>query len=170
MISSDFVFYHLSASLIFTLITSRHLLFETDKINKRRDSNYIVNYCYCATMAFSSTCKSSTLIFFSFGILFFAILLKFVILPVAIEYTISKSMKLIEGYDIYNAWYNPPNITVSKFYFFHIENPDEIRKGGKPKVQEIGPFVHETRGVFTCSILASSVTILVSIVVILTSI
>lgn len=98
-------------------------------------------------MAFSSTCKSSTLIFFSLGILFFAILLKYVIIPVGMEETITKSMKLIEGYDIFNAWYNPSNITISKFYFFHIENPDEIRKGGKPKVREIGPFVHETRDI-----------------------
>ena len=96
-------------------------------------------------MAFSSTCKSSALIFFSFEILFIAISMKYVILPVVLEDAINKSLKLIEGNQIYNVWYNPPNITVSKFYFFHIENPDEIRKGGKPKVQEIGPFVHETK-------------------------
>ena len=99
-------------------------------------------------MAFSSACKSSTLIIFSFAILFVAISLKYVIGPVIKEDTISKSLKLIEGYDIYTAWYyNPPNIAMSKFYFFNIENPKEIRKGGKPKVREIGPFIHDSMGI-----------------------
>ena len=29
-----------------------------------------------------------------------------------------------------------------KFHIFNIENPDDIRRGGKPRVKEMGPFVY----------------------------
>ena len=29
-----------------------------------------------------------------------------------------------------------------KFHVFNIENPDDIRRGGKPRVKEMGPFVY----------------------------
>lgn len=32
---------------------------------------------------------------------------------------------------------------IFKVYLFHVENPDEVHLGGKPKLREVGPYVFE---------------------------
>ena len=40
------------------------------------------------------------------------------------------------------VWSFPPVPVFMKFYVFNIENPDNIRRGEKPRVKEVGPFVY----------------------------
>lgn len=42
--------------------------------------------------------------------------------------------------DMYNEL---PFPLIYKIYLFHVLNPDEVMKGGKPKFEERGPYVFE---------------------------
>lgn len=42
--------------------------------------------------------------------------------------------------DMYNEL---PFPLIFKVYLFHVLNPDEVMKGGKPKFEERGPYVFE---------------------------
>ena len=43
-------------------------------------------------------------------------------------------------------WLQPPNEIYIKYYFFHVNNPDDIKSGGKPNLTEVGPYIYkETR-------------------------
>lgn len=42
--------------------------------------------------------------------------------------------------DMYNAL---PFPLIFKVYLFNVLNPDEVMRGAKPKLQEIGPYVFE---------------------------
>ena len=42
----------------------------------------------------------------------------------------------------WEAGVEPPFTTYRKFTFFNVENPDEIKTGGKPSVREIGDFAY----------------------------
>lgn len=44
---------------------------------------------------------------------------------------------------IREMWTNIPFALDFKVYLFNITNPDEITKGGKPIVQEVGPYFFE---------------------------
>lgn len=42
----------------------------------------------------------------------------------------------------FNMWKEIPVPFYLSAYFFHVVNPDEIIQGGKPQVQERGPYVY----------------------------
>lgn len=50
---------------------------------------------------------------------------------------------LKEGTDGFSFWKNPPVPTTFKVYFFNVTNPEEVSKGSRPKLNEIGPFVYK---------------------------
>ena len=117
-------------------------------------------------MALSATCKSSTLLLISIGVLVISIYTKLVIVPYVIDDQVHKTMELLEGtkgkfshiwcivqvniltllyFTGYEVWYDPPNDIYTKYYFHNVQNPEEIKKGGKPKVMEIGPYVYKQK-------------------------
>jgi scavenger receptor class B protein 1 len=47
----------------------------------------------------------------------------------------------VPGSQLYNQWLDPPIDVYMSFYLFDLKNGDEFSKGGKPKFEEVGPFV-----------------------------
>ena len=41
-----------------------------------------------------------------------------------------------------SSWLNPPVEAHLTAYGFHVSNPEEVIKGGKPRLEEVGPFVY----------------------------
>ena len=41
-----------------------------------------------------------------------------------------------------SSWLNPPVEAHLTAYGFNVTNPEEVIKGGKPKLVEVGPFVY----------------------------
>lgn len=63
--------------------------------------------------------------------------------PAILRSQIKKAIMLKPGSEIREMWTNFPLPLDFKVYMFNITNPDEIAKGQKPKVQEIGPFFYD---------------------------
>lgn len=53
------------------------------------------------------------------------------------------TMPLKDGSDRFNSWLNPPVQPYLTGYAFNVTNPDEVLKGMKPVLQEVGPFVYK---------------------------
>ena len=114
-------------------------------------------------MSLSATCKSSTLLLISIGVLVISIYTKLVIVPYVIDDQVHKTMELLEGtkgkfsdfseehlinvhlFTGYEVWYEPSNDIYTKYYFHNVQNPEEIKKGAKPNVIEIGPYVYKQK-------------------------
>lgn len=52
-------------------------------------------------------------------------------------------MVLEEGKENYEKWKETPIPVTFKVFLFNITNPDEVIKGGKPHVEDIGPYTYE---------------------------
>ncbi|XP_072032734.1 lysosome membrane protein 2-like [Amphiura filiformis] len=55
---------------------------------------------------------------------------------------IHKILKLTPNSEIYETWVNPDIPVYQRFYFFDIQNKEEIMKGGKPNMTEVGPYTY----------------------------
>ena len=44
---------------------------------------------------------------------------------------------------IYAEWQDPTLPIYTRFYFFDLQNPDEVLKGGEPDVVQIGPYSYK---------------------------
>eukprot|EP00092_Neocalanus_flemingeri_P046420 GFUD01052219.1.p1 GENE.GFUD01052219.1~~GFUD01052219.1.p1 ORF type:complete len:595 (-),score=120.44 GFUD01052219.1:139-1923(-) len=62
--------------------------------------------------------------------------------PSFLSSMILKSLALSPGSDRLASWLLPPVEAHLTAYAFNLTNPDEVLKGGKPVVQEVGPFVY----------------------------
>lgn len=47
-----------------------------------------------------------------------------------------------EGNDITNAWLDVPLPITNNVYVWNLENPEEFRRGAKPRVREMGPYAY----------------------------
>ncbi len=91
---------------------------------------------------FSRDCKTSALLVISTTVLIVAIAVKWVAIPLYMQDQVYKNMELIPGTEGYKVWVEPPNEILMKYYFYHVENPDGIKNGEKPRVREVGPYVY----------------------------
>ena len=65
--------------------------------------------------------------------------------PFLIERILLTSMSLHEGSYMTKSWMKPPVSTTLHGFAFHLTNPEEVQKGGKPILKEVGPFVYNTK-------------------------
>lgn len=54
-----------------------------------------------------------------------------------------KQLNLKPGSEPRKMWEKFPIAVNFSIYVFNLTNPDEVQNGGKPHVQEVGPFVFE---------------------------
>lgn len=52
-------------------------------------------------------------------------------------------LPLVNGSETFSKWSSPPASIYLKFHFFNVSNPDEVLKGKKANLTEIGPFVYK---------------------------
>lgn len=52
-------------------------------------------------------------------------------------------MRLVKDGDTYKKWENIPIPIFMEIHIFNVTNPEEIVKGGKPVVHDIGPYVYQ---------------------------
>jgi len=63
-----------------------------------------------------------------------------------LEGAILKSMALKEGSGRTDTWLTPEKMNIKAHltgYGFHVNNPDEVARGEKPNLTEVGPFVYQ---------------------------
>merc|ERR1712013_643258 len=63
--------------------------------------------------------------------------------PSMLEKKILATMALSPGSDRLQSWLVPPVQAHLTGYAFHVVNPEEVQQGGKPFLQEVGPFVYK---------------------------
>ena len=80
-----------------------------------------------------------------FGVIFVALGLMALFLgKPMLEESILKSMALTPGSDRYHSWLAPPVQPHLYGYAFNVTNPDEVLRGAKPVLQEVGPYVYKS--------------------------
>ncbi|KAJ6635575.1 Sensory neuron membrane protein 1 [Pseudolycoriella hygida] len=77
------------------------------------------------------------------GVFLFGILFGYVLFPSLFKGMIAKKIGLKPGSEIRELYTKVPFPIDFKMYLFNITNKDEVTNGGKPRVQEIGPYVFE---------------------------
>lgn len=70
-------------------------------------------------------------------------ILGFLIVPNLLHYLLRKSLVLKPEGALRKLWEKAPFAVDFKIYMFNVTNPEEVTKGGKPKIQEIGPYIFE---------------------------
>lgn len=90
----------------------------------------------------SNTAINATLII-SILVLVSSIVIKWVAVPMVIESQAYSNLELVEGTTGFDVWIEPPNEIFLKYYFFNVENPDEIKKGAKANLTQVGPYVYK---------------------------
>ena len=92
--------------------------------------------CCCLRLKFS-LCQSI------FGIIL--VILGVVLRPVIDQVfrdKIDENLVLKPGSPTYKPWVNSTVPIYAKYYLFHIVNPDEVKKGAKPVLEERGPYTY----------------------------
>ncbi|KAJ8668140.1 hypothetical protein QAD02_009803 [Eretmocerus hayati] len=78
-----------------------------------------------------------------FGIFIYSILFGTVILPFFLDIGVRQQVALNNGTKTRAMWGKFPFAITQRIWIFNVTNPDEIEKGEKPIVQEVGPFVYD---------------------------
>ena len=55
---------------------------------------------------------------------------------------IEQTLVLTNNSKAYNFWTKPPASIIRKYYFFHVNNPNQVSNGKKPNLTERGPYVY----------------------------
>uniref|UniRef100_A0A5F9DNX9 Scavenger receptor class B member 2 n=1 Tax=Oryctolagus cuniculus TaxID=9986 RepID=A0A5F9DNX9_RABIT len=64
----------------------------------------------------------------------------------AVDQAVQKNVVLRNGTEIFDSWEKPPLPVYTQFYFFNVTNPEEILRGEKPLLQEVGPYTYSETG------------------------
>lgn len=72
-----------------------------------------------------------------------AAVLGWALFPYFVNLVIGKELALKQGTDAYDRWVTLPIDLDMKLYIFNVTNKEEIMKGAKPKLQELGPYVYK---------------------------
>lgn len=56
-----------------------------------------------------------------------------------------KNIVIQKNSNAYNIWTDPPAKIYRKYYLFNVINPQEIEKGEKPKLDQMGPYVYSEK-------------------------
>ena len=71
---------------------------------------------------------------------------QFAVFPQVLRSQVFENLKLEEGTEAWDGFVEPPVPVYMQFRFFNVTNPDKIKEGEKPIVNEVGPYVYvETR-------------------------
>ncbi|XP_057674798.1 lysosome membrane protein 2-like [Corythoichthys intestinalis] len=55
---------------------------------------------------------------------------------------LKKEIVLVEGSRVFESWKRPPPPVYMEYFFFNVTNVDEILNGGKPVVNQVGPYTY----------------------------
>ncbi|KAG7252582.1 hypothetical protein CRUP_009597, partial [Coryphaenoides rupestris] len=55
---------------------------------------------------------------------------------------IIKEITLTEGSRVFETWKSPPPPVYMQYFFFNVTNLDEVMTGGKPVLDQIGPYTY----------------------------
>lgn len=77
------------------------------------------------------------------GLFTFGIIFGFVAIPLTMKGIISKALQLSVGSETREIYLKPPFPLLFKVYLFNVTNPEEVTSGGKPKLEEVGPYIFE---------------------------
>ena len=76
------------------------------------------------------------------GIVGISSILLYTYLPDLLSTLISSQLVLKDGDDsiLYQMWTKVPVAVDYQFFFYQINNPNEVLRGAKPRVSSVGPF------------------------------
>ncbi|CAL8137071.1 unnamed protein product [Orchesella dallaii] len=82
-----------------------------------------------------------------FGVLTFgaAVFVGYYVVPYKIRENVMEQSKIVRGNTRFKAWEVVPIPLFQHLYFFNVTNPQEVTKGGRPILQEIGPYVYQQK-------------------------
>ncbi|KAK6981931.1 sensory neuron membrane protein 1 [Biomphalaria glabrata] len=106
-------------------------------------STLIVFYRVCL---FKRMCKKKVNTFVLVGILIgsgVGILFPLLASNTIVEKEIKKKMVISPSSQIYDIWQDSPVPVYMQFFMFNVENPDEVRKGEKPFLKQMGPYTYK---------------------------
>eukprot|EP00088_Acartia_fossae_P054752 TRINITY_DN6317_c0_g1_i2.p1 TRINITY_DN6317_c0_g1~~TRINITY_DN6317_c0_g1_i2.p1 ORF type:complete len:491 (+),score=72.64 TRINITY_DN6317_c0_g1_i2:88-1560(+) len=75
---------------------------------------------------------------FSLGFAIFSL----VFFPLIFQSILQSELTIKPGSAAFEAWKKPSIPTIIKFYLFSVKNPEEVQDGGKPSLEQVGPFVY----------------------------
>uniref|UniRef100_A0A3P9KWZ4 Scavenger receptor class B, member 2c n=1 Tax=Oryzias latipes TaxID=8090 RepID=A0A3P9KWZ4_ORYLA len=64
------------------------------------------------------------------------------VFPHLLQSFVETEVVLKNGTDAFEAWADPPAPIYMQFYFFNLTNPEEVLKGERPAVVELGPYTY----------------------------
>lgn len=77
--------------------------------------------------------------------------ISYIITPVMFDKILSKVVDeilvLSPSTEFYKEWSEPEIPVIQRYYFFDVQNPEEIMNGGKPRVKERGPYTYSVMGI-----------------------
>ncbi|XP_070066704.1 sensory neuron membrane protein 1 [Drosophila virilis] len=79
----------------------------------------------------------------SFVVLLLGALIGFLAFPMLFKELVKRSVNLKPGSETRQLWEKMPFPLTFKIYVFNVTNAQDIEMGGKPKLQEVGPFVYD---------------------------
>ncbi|XP_030557984.1 sensory neuron membrane protein 1-like [Drosophila novamexicana] len=79
----------------------------------------------------------------SFVVLLLGALIGFLAFPLLFKELVKRSVNLKPGSETRQLWEKMPFPLTFKIYVFNVTNAQDIEMGGKPKLQEVGPFVYD---------------------------